>query len=297
MSDIAGGDWALEGWAVRASTMLARFGRGSSIIRSIGERPLTILAPMLLCLGAMAAMGFASVSPRAPSENAPHAVSMIVSVVDHAAPPRLVWTDIAKPIEIFNLEISDLAKAPRTYGAGRNSSGGRRDVIALGALASDEPAIRLALYRQGHETVAATPAFADLARLAAEAGLSITRSGLPDLLPTRFGSFEVVALGLTRGPTASSCSGFKLALDAPAFGIMGLACGGKTMMTRARLACLLDRIDLVAGGGDKPLVDFFAASELRRDNACEGMRLGPDAIHAARFDGPPATPHRNRRRH
>jgi hypothetical protein len=44
------------------------------------------------------------------------------------------------------------------------------------------------------------------------------------------------------------------------------------------------------------LIDFFAATELRRDGACEGMRLGPDTLHARWLDDKPATQRKTLRR-
>ena len=46
----------------------------------------------------------------------------------------------------------------------------------------------------------------------------------------------------------------------------------------------MDRLDIASGGEDRALIDFFAAAELKRDAACNGMRMGPDTVHAAWLD-------------
>ena len=97
--------------------------------------------------------------------------------------------------------------------------------------------------------------------------------------------------------SAVPCSGFRLSLAAPPLTIGGLACGatGKPM-TRKALACMLDRLDLHSGGEDREMIDFFAASERRRDPSCSGAGLAPDALHAAWLDDKPVTHGRTSRR-
>lgn len=242
-----------------------------------------------LAAAALACLILAVLGPvQPPATRTPHAPA--------AAAPA--WIDIIKPLELFSLETGDLAKATKLYQARRKlSGGGRQDTIAYGTLGSDEPALRLTVYRRGGEAYVQGPIFADLARLAAEAGLSVARSGLPDLLTTRFGAFEVVAAALSAGTArAAPCEGFRLVLDAPAVTMTGLSCSGKAVaLTRERLGCLLERLDLSSGGEDKSLVEFFAATELKRNVACAGMRLAPDMAHAAWLDDRSATPRKNAR--
>ncbi len=118
-------------------------------------------------------------------------------------------------------------------------------------------------------------------------------------MPTRFGTFEIADVTLTDGSVARvPCSGFRLALAAPAFTISGLACGRPgEPVTRTTLACLVDRLDLASGGDDRAMIDFFAASERRRDAACAGARLAPDGMHAAWLDDKPVTHRRTSRHH
>jgi hypothetical protein len=221
------------------------------------------------------------------------------------APTRMsapAWLDIVKPVQLFSLQANELSSLPLVYTARRRADGaGREDVLAFGTLAGERPALRLRISRADAST-AVPPLYVALARQAAEAGLSVGRSGLPDLMPTRFGAFEIadIALANSRGAAApggaATCSGFRLVNDRPGFTIIGLACGDVRPWPRKALACLVDRLDLASGGDDRQLIDFFAATELRRDGACEGMRLGPDTLHARWLDDKPATQRKTLRR-
>lgn len=216
-----------------------------------------------------------------------------------AAPPP-EWIDVPRPVHIFDLEAPLLRSAPLVYSARRRSAGdGREDMLVYGAPGGDSPMLRLRFDRRTNAASALPPLFAAVARQAAESGLSVTREGLADLLPTRFGRFEVADVTLA-GTSAAPlpCSGFRLAVDKPALTIGGLACGapGKAL-DRATLACLLDRLDLASGGDDRAMIDFFAASERRRDASCAGARLAPDHLHAAWLDDKPVTRPKTSRRH
>ena len=206
------------------------------------------------------------------------------------APPGSAWTEIVKPVRIYSLEAPEFAGRAATYTARRHViGGGREDVLALGTLDGAAPAIRLRIFRRGTEPAADVPLFAALVHEAAQAGLAVGRSSLPDVLPTRFGRFEVADITLTRKDGAATpCGGFRLALDKPALSISGLACGRHVApMSRQAMGCLIERLDVASARDDRALIDFFAATELRRNAACAGMRLGPDGLHAPWLDEKP----------
>ena len=215
-------------------------------------------------------------------------------------PPPPAWIDVPRPVRIFDLAAPMFRGSPLLYSARRSTAGdGREDVLAYGTPGHDTAALRLRLERRGVRAVAPPPLFSAIASQAADAGLSVERAGLAGVMPTRFGRFEIANVTLTdASATRLPCSGFRLALDAPAFTISGLACGapGKPL-TRAALACLVDRLDLASGGDDRAMIDFFAASERHRDASCVGARLAPDALHAAWLDDKPVTHAKTSRRH
>ncbi len=296
MSDMAFGGWQRR--AARDVRPAIGPSAAGAALRLLLRRPMLAAILLLMALAgviagdSLLAEDGAGAAPRAAT--APPAAAAEPAPVKPAGAP---WLEVIRPIEIFSLEENEFSHAARTYRARRRvEGGGRQDTLALGTPGAG-PAIHLTLYRRGSERYVRLPFFSDIARQAAEAGLSVTRSGLPDLLPTRFGAFEVADVRLGTATEASlPCSGYRLVLDAPALTITGLACGSPTPIGRPALRCLLERLDVASGGSDRALVDFFAASELKRSSDCAGVRLAPDQVHAAWHDDRSATPRRNQRR-
>lgn len=208
-------------------------------------------------------------------------------------PPPPAWIDVRQPIQSFNLDTPEFPGLTLTYEARRHrAGGGQKDILTLGKLDGREPYFRLVLYRVGSEPVANATLFVDLVRTAAAAGLSITRSLAPEDLATRFGDFETMDLDLAanRG-TPAQCLGFRKAALEGSFRMSGFACGAPSKpLSRVALACLLDRLELAAAGGDRALAGFFAASELWRDPVCAGTGLAPMLLKANWIDQNDAPP-------
>ena len=213
---------------------------------------------------------------------------------DVVAAPLPAWTDIRQPIELFGLNAPDLPRSTLTYEARRHrTGGGRQDILTFGKLNGDQaPFVRLMLYRVGAEKPTQAPLFVELARLAADAGLSITRSLAPEELATRFGDFETADIDLAAGAGAATpCLGFRGAGLDSSFRISGVACGIPAKpLSRPALACLLDRLDLNSAADDGTLAGFFAATELRRDPICAGTGLAPMVSQANWIDQDDAPP-------
>ena len=214
-----------------------------------------------------------------------------------SSPPVPAWIDIPSPIQIFSLEAPELSGTLLVYSARRRDNGhSREDSLAFGTF-GDHLVLRLRILRGDGAAPAKVPLFAAIVRLAAAEGLSVTRSGLPNLMATRFGAFEVadVSLAGADDKPAVPCSGFRLVVEEPAVSMTGIACGKGAALSRADLACVIDRLDLASDGEDHALAALFAKSELRRDSTCSGTRLAPDQVHAAWLDDKPATPIRKLR--
>jgi hypothetical protein len=164
--------------------------------------------------------------------------------VQNAAPaaPLPAWIEIRRPIELFGLNAADLPKSTLTYEARRHrTGGGLQDILTFGKLSGDQaPFIRLMLYRVGAEEAPQAPLFVELARVAAGAGLSVTRSLTPEDLATRFGDFETSDVDLVAGAGAPTpCLGFRGAGLDSSFRISGVACGIPARpLSRPALACL-----------------------------------------------------------
>jgi hypothetical protein len=192
------------------------------------------------------------------------------------AAPHVVkpaWVEIAKPYRLFALNSPDWGREPAAYTAQRHrDGGGRRDHLTFGTFGADQPWLHLTLYRIGSEDADLAPFFVDMARRAAPAGLAVAHMGQPKALPTRFGMFDVADFTLTAPAGAADpstkCLGFRLA-DTKTLQIGGFVCAapGKPI-DRARLACTLERIDLVAAGDDTDLRAFFTEAPSGPGAAC-----------------------------
>ncbi len=223
------------------------------------------------------------------------AVLAAMKPVSRPAPLALspAWIDVRRPIQSFNLDAPEFPRLTLTYEARRHrTGGGRQDILTLGTLDGQAPYFRLMLYRVGSEPVENATLFVDLVRTAATAGLSITRSLAPEDLATRFGDFETMDLDLAAARAApTQCLGFRKTALEGSFRMSGFACGAPTKpLSRIALACLLDRLELAAAGGDRPLAGFFASNQLWRDPVCAGTGLAPMLLKADWIDQDDALP-------
>lgn len=187
--------------------------------------------------------------------------------------PRPAWVEIRKPLQLYSLASPELGRAAPAYEARRLASGAARaDTLTFNAFSSENAWLRLTVQRSASEpSTAPASLFVDLARRAAEAGLSIARTGLPRRWATRFGALDVAEVTLDRGGSGAGCLGFRLAEPNAAVAMAGLACPprGKVLSPPA-LVCVIERLNLNSAGDDGALRQFFTAAELRRDRFCAG---------------------------
>jgi hypothetical protein len=191
--------------------------------------------------------------------------------VREAPPPAPVWLDIAKPLQMFGLAAPQLAREKFAYAARRHSTGGgREDSLTFGEFAGKKWFFRLSAYRHGQELAADAPFFVDMARRAAPLGLSLDHVTLERAEKTRFGEIETAELTLSENSFArGNCRGFRLVRAEPGLTLAGLACApGAEPLSAPDLACLVDRLDLLAAGADRPLRDFFGAAQARGTRGC-----------------------------
>lgn len=211
-----------------------------------------------------------------------------------SAPAKPLWLDIVKPIQLYGLAGSDLARLPLDYGARRRAEGReRRDTLTFGRFDAEAPYLRLSIHRLGATPTAAPDLFVALARLAGDGELAVTKSGLPTPMPTRFGDFATADVTLSRGLLSAPCLGFRLDPFAlpRTMEIAGVACGGPAKpMDRAALGCLLDRIDLVSAGDDEAMRAFFVDAERRRGQECSPSRLVAAGSRQTWLDGEATSP-------
>ena len=150
-------------------------------------------------------------------------------------------------------------------------------MLTFGEFAGTGPFLRVSVYRHGSEKSADAAYFVDMARRAAQLGLSLGRANNAETQATRLGDIETAALTLTEGRVArDNCRGFRFSAAQLGLTLAGFACGaGQEAVSGGDLACLLDRLDLVSAGEDRALRDFFAAAQARGARGCVELGASP----------------------
>ncbi|MBV9395312.1 MAG: hypothetical protein JOZ84_12975 [Methylobacteriaceae bacterium] len=187
----------------------------------------------------------------------------------HVAKPA--WLEIQKPFRLFALNAPEWGRDLAYTAERHRDGGGRRDRLTFGKFGVSAW-LQVTLYRRGFENGDPAPLFVDLARRAGPAGLVVTRLGQPKPLQTRLGSFHVGDVALARATGASGqttpCLGFRSA-EGKVLEIGGFACGTPgNPIDRERLACALERVDLVSAGDDAELRAFFTGAAGQLGAAC-----------------------------
>jgi hypothetical protein len=153
---------------------------------------------------------------------------------------RPEWSEATRPIPAFASNQYDLAYKTRSYQIFRHPEGGRKDVLRW-TMEDGRAVAELEIYRLGgeFEPLAATEAV-----------------GTVD---SKFG--PVTLLRLNDG----ACLGFLKAVDQPSLRMSGFVCQGETAAARgAAIACILNRLNLIAAGNDIRLAELFARAEMKR---------------------------------
>ncbi|HEX2136685.1 MAG TPA: hypothetical protein VHG30_12420 [Microvirga sp.] len=177
------------------------------------------------------------------------------------APPP-AWHAVAPVLPLYGLD--GIEPTSFSLEVRRHADGGREDVMIFG----DFGEAGYARLRMTHGPTGTEPQsfYVDLARQAAQAGLSVVRSAQAEPLGTKFGAAEVAAVTMA-GPSEEACLALRLQADG-SFSLRGWICGSVTQPgAEALVACLIDRLILV-GGEDPALRRLFAEAERRRSEAC-----------------------------
>ena len=175
-----------------------------------------------------------------------------------AAPAVAGWSPASRPVPAFAMNRFDPRDKTETYEVLRHPGGGRKDVFHW-ADADGAPAAELQIYRPGGETIG--PAIAEIAGRLDPGGVhEFEAAGIID---SKFGSVTLLRPAQQDGGRA--CLGFLKQLDAPDVRITGWTCQGASLPAqRAAIACMLNRLTLLAAGNDPRLAGLFAHAELKR---------------------------------
>ena len=162
------------------------------------------------------------------------------------------WTLATRSTPAFASNQYDLAYKTKSYQIFRHPEGGRRDVLRWNA-GNGRPIAELEIYRPGGEFEPSAV------------------SGSAGMVDSKFG--PVTLLHLNNG----ACLGFLKAVDQPSLRISGYVCQGETVPARgAAIACILNRLDLIAAGNDARLAELFARAELKRADCRTDWVSGSD---------------------
>lgn len=209
------------------------------------------------------------------------AIGQLPDLRDDEPSARPGWSMADRSHPAFAVSRLDSSDKTVSYIIFRHPEGGRRDVMRWAGEA-DKPVAELEIYREGSEFDVARPATADLAaNLAAQLGLGsappLEQAGLID---TKFGPVALFR-PVSADKGLPSCLGYLKRSEEPALQISGFSCQGDTMpVRRAAVACMLNRLTLLASGNEPKLAELFAHAELKR-RACDGAAVSDWLLGAA----------------
>jgi hypothetical protein len=177
------------------------------------------------------------------------------------------WRPIERPIPAFAASSSDLAEKTAAYEILRHAEGGRKDVMKWSDAGVAMPWAEIEIYRPGAESIGFAPATLEIgARTALWNVRDVQADGVID---SKFGPVSLVAFSAPAVGKVLHCTGFARSFDDPGLQISGWTCGGAAQPAgRQAVACLLNRLTLLAAGSDPKLAELFARSELKRQADC-----------------------------
>jgi len=167
------------------------------------------------------------------------------------------WLLVNKPFPVFAITIPEFEDAPR-YAIWQQAGGsGRKDILTFTEPGGASAVVEI--HRpggDGGEPVDITASIPDLRlsdRFAAKA------------IDTKFGAVLVEPFIDDAPGGARSCLRFARNFDEPRLEISGWFCNpGAELVDRGMIACALDRLSLLAAGGEPKLATLFARAELQR---------------------------------
>jgi len=206
---------------------------------------------------------------------------------DVSGPAKPGWTVASRSHLAYAVSRLDTDGKSTAYQIVRHPQGGRKDIFRW-ASPGDTPAAELEIYRLGAEADATADPRPDLAARMPSTGASdLETAGVID---SKFGTFSLVRpVGGTEGAKDSpgACLGFLKRIEDPALQISGWSCQGtSTPMRRAAVACLLNRLTLLASGNDPRLAEFFARAELKRGSCSNSSQPAESVDWVTRLDSP-----------
>lgn len=169
------------------------------------------------------------------------------------------WSTVERPYAAFALNIPEAAGEPTAYEIRRHAKGGRKDILAVGNIASATPYLRLEIYRPGNEPYRFGDAASEIIARTELAPVQIVTA--PEPVDTKFGAMQVAKFATVEG---QHCVGFARAYDDPKLQIVGWFCQRGDYVQSANLSCALDRFNLLSAASEPKVTALFAQAELHR---------------------------------
>lgn len=169
----------------------------------------------------------------------------------------------------FELDVPELAAEKAISFEPPLQAGGRQESMIFGAFESGRLFLRLDILQPTGDKIGNSDFFLDMARHAAQAGLSVVRIAQPTPLTARAGAFEAADIRLSQrradgaaGAMERTCLAVRFINPKLSMEIAGLACGAAAKpLDRRVMGCLLDRLYYLPGGPDDALRKAFVRTE------------------------------------
>jgi hypothetical protein len=190
---------------------------------------------------------------------------------------RPAWAAIERPHPAFALIVPDFSES--SYAIHRHRTGnGRKDIMLWGEPESPGSRLMVEIYRPGTEIARFGDPLTEISARAAELGdaSNFARAAAVD---SKFGDIALVDFVAASGERTRHCLGFVRAFDEPLVQIAGWYCkGNDEIIDHAKIACVLDRLSVIAAGSDPKVAALFAKAELDRKFCKEKAALRGAAL-------------------
>ena len=194
-----------------------------------------------------------------------------------APAPRPEWINVERPHPAFELLMPELAAGGSDYAIlRRTADGARKDVLSFGEAGRIGPYAMVEIYRPGAGSERFIDAPSEIAARILPASPSPTRqTGRQHRQQIRLRALVDFAIAVRAAsrirakiralPSRAGASALPVRSTTPVMQIAGWYCSaGDEIVDRATLACALDRLTILAAGGDPKLAGLFARAEIER---------------------------------
>jgi len=175
------------------------------------------------------------------------------------------WIEVERPHQAFTLDMTEFGEADFGYAIRRHAAaGGRKDILRWDPSGAS-PSGMIEIYRPGDELARFGDAVTEISARISDLDVILPPTELGEV-ETKFGTMPLVDFVARTSTGLHQCAGLARGFGEPRVLIVGFMCNrGRAKVDRSQLACLVDRLTMMSGGGDDPkLGELFARAELKR---------------------------------